>query len=93
MNMTSTSPPDASGQPDDSGRPYEPAHGAPHIPIEVPGSAWGKLGPFGFRRRWWVHGAWVTALVFTLANAVLLTVRIRVENAALGTLPGRLADA
>ncbi len=40
-----------------------------------------------------VHGAWVTALVFTLANAVLLTVRIRVENAALGTLPGRLADA
>jgi methyltransferase len=34
-----------------------------------------------------VHAAWVTALVFTLANAVLLTVRIRVENTALATLP------
>ncbi|GAA2471773.1 isoprenylcysteine carboxyl methyltransferase family protein [Terrabacter carboxydivorans] len=30
-----------------------------------------------------VHDAWVTALVFTVANAALLTVRIRVENAAL----------
>jgi methyltransferase len=30
-----------------------------------------------------VHTAWVTALVFTLANAVLLTVRIRVEESAL----------
>jgi methyltransferase len=30
-----------------------------------------------------VHAAWVTALVFTAANAVLLTVRLRVENAAL----------
>ncbi|HEU4513035.1 MAG TPA: isoprenylcysteine carboxyl methyltransferase family protein [Nocardioidaceae bacterium] len=30
-----------------------------------------------------VHTAWVTALVFTLANALLLTVRIRVEEAAL----------
>ncbi|GAB3874000.1 isoprenylcysteine carboxyl methyltransferase family protein [Terrabacter terrigena] len=30
-----------------------------------------------------VHSAWVTALVFTAANAVLLSVRIRVENAAL----------
>ena len=30
-----------------------------------------------------VHPAWVTALVFTVANAALLTVRIRVENAAL----------
>ena len=28
-----------------------------------------------------VHTAWVTALVFTVANAALLTVRIRVENA------------
>lgn len=34
-----------------------------------------------------VGGAWVTALVFTVLNAVLLTVRIRVENAALATLP------
>jgi methyltransferase len=30
-----------------------------------------------------VHTAWVTALVFTVLNAVLLTVRIRTENAAL----------
>lgn len=34
-----------------------------------------------------LHAAWITALVFTVANAVLLTVRIRVENAALATLP------
>ncbi len=40
-----------------------------------------------------VHGAWVSALVFTVANAALLVVRIRVENAALRTLPGRFADA
>ena len=31
-----------------------------------------------------VHTAWLTAAGFTLANAVLLAVRIRVENAALG---------
>jgi methyltransferase len=31
-----------------------------------------------------VHGAWLTALVFTVANAALLVVRIRVEEAALG---------
>ncbi|SHH10471.1 alkylresorcinol O-methyltransferase [Jatrophihabitans endophyticus] len=30
-----------------------------------------------------VHSVWVTALVFTAANAVLLSVRIRAENAAL----------
>lgn len=30
-----------------------------------------------------VHTAWVTALVFTVLNAALLTVRIRVENGAL----------
>ncbi len=34
-----------------------------------------------------VHAAWITALVFTVLNAGLLTVRIRVENAALATLP------
>ncbi len=33
-----------------------------------------------------VHAAWVTALVFTVANAVLLTVRLRVENAALASV-------
>ena len=31
-----------------------------------------------------VHGAWLTAVSFTLANAVLLRVRIAVENTALG---------
>jgi methyltransferase len=31
-----------------------------------------------------VHTAWLTATAFTLANALLLTVRMRVENAALG---------
>ncbi len=31
-----------------------------------------------------VHTAWLTAVGFTLANAMLLTVRIRAENAALG---------
>lgn len=33
-----------------------------------------------------VHSAWVTALVFTVANAFLLRVRIRTENAALAQL-------
>jgi methyltransferase len=33
-----------------------------------------------------VHTAWVTALVFTVANAGLLRVRIRAENAALTEL-------
>ena len=36
-----------------------------------------------------LHSAWVTALVFTLANAALLTVRIRTENVALATLPNQ----
>ena len=34
-----------------------------------------------------VHAAWVTATVFTLANAALLAVRLRVENTALSALP------
>ena len=34
-----------------------------------------------------VHSAWITALVFTLCNAVLLAVRIRVEDQALSALP------
>ncbi|MGZ5398552.1 MAG: isoprenylcysteine carboxyl methyltransferase family protein [Nocardioides sp.] len=38
-----------------------------------------------------VHGAWITALGFTLANAAVLTVRLRDENAALATLPARSA--
>lgn len=36
-----------------------------------------------------VHSAWVTAAVFTVANAFLLTVRIRTEDAALRELAGR----
>ena len=40
-----------------------------------------------------VHGSWVTAVVFTVANAAVLTVRIRVEDAALVTLPRRPVDA
>jgi methyltransferase len=31
-----------------------------------------------------VHTAWLTAVCFTVLNALLLTVRIKVENAALG---------
>jgi methyltransferase len=33
-----------------------------------------------------VHTAWLTAVVFTMLNAVLLTARINVENAALASL-------
>ena len=33
-----------------------------------------------------VHTAWITALVFTVLNAVLLRTRIKVENAALASL-------
>ena len=33
-----------------------------------------------------VHACWITAVVFTVLNAVLLTVRVRVENAALSSL-------
>jgi methyltransferase len=41
-----------------------------------------------------VHGCWITATAFTVLNAALLTVRLRVENAALASLPdSRLADA
>jgi methyltransferase len=34
-----------------------------------------------------VHSAWLTAIAFTVLNAALLTVRIRVENDALALLP------
>jgi methyltransferase len=33
-----------------------------------------------------VHGAWLTALVFSLGNGLLMVVRIRAEEAALGRL-------
>ena len=32
-----------------------------------------------------VHTAWVTAVLFTVLNAAMLTVRVRVENTALAT--------
>ena len=34
-----------------------------------------------------VHACWLTAVGFTLANAALLAVRLRAENAALASLP------
>jgi methyltransferase len=34
-----------------------------------------------------VHSAWITALLFSVANLALLRVRLRVENKALATLP------
>ena len=34
-----------------------------------------------------IHAAWVSAVVFTVLNAALLTVRLRVETAALRSLP------
>lgn len=43
-----------------------------------------------------VHAGWMTAVGFTLLNAALLTVRLRVENKALSAAPseaGRLAGA
>ncbi|MEQ8146118.1 isoprenylcysteine carboxylmethyltransferase family protein [Streptomyces sp. OP7] len=64
--------------------------------IVVPGARLVGRGPYRFLRHPnyvavvvegvalpLVHSAWITATLFTLANAVLLTVRIRCENAAL----------
>jgi methyltransferase len=36
-----------------------------------------------------VHGAWITAIIFTCANAILLVVRIRAEEEALGPVYAR----
>ncbi len=68
--------------------------------IVVPGMAPVTSGPYRFLRHPnyvavvvegvalpMVHGAWITAVVFTVANAALLRVRIRAEDAALATLP------
>ncbi len=38
-----------------------------------------------------VHGAWLTAIIFSAANGVLLRERLRVENGALGDLASRSA--
>ncbi|WP_328564087.1 isoprenylcysteine carboxyl methyltransferase family protein [Streptomyces coelicoflavus] len=64
--------------------------------IVVPGARLIGAGPYRFLRHPnyvavvveiaalpLVHSAWLTATAFTLANAALLTVRIRCENAAL----------
>ena len=60
MTITSTPPIDATDSDSDAPPP-------PSSP-----SAWGRLGSFGFRRRWWVLGAWVTILVtvFALVGAI-----------------------
>jgi methyltransferase len=67
--------------------------------IVVPGLPLVRSGPYRFLRHPnyvavvvegfalpLVHAAWVTAGVFTVANAALLTVRLRVENRALATV-------
>ena len=61
MNMTSTSPRDASSPETASSSP------SPDAPPVVANSAWAKLGRVGFRRRWWVLGTWVTVLVTVVA--------------------------
>lgn len=65
--------------------------------LVVPGDAPVTSGPYRFIRHPnyvaviaemvsvpLIHGAWITALVFSAANAALLTVRIKAEEAALG---------
>ncbi len=65
--------------------------------IFVPGDSPVTAGPYRFLRHPnylavvvellavpLIHGAWLTAVVFSVANAALLTVRIRAEEAALG---------
>jgi methyltransferase len=39
-----------------------------------------------------VHSAWVTAVVFSVCNAVLLAVRLRVESRALAALDGTAVE-
>ena len=68
--------------------------------IVIPGLAPVTTGPFRWLRHPnylavvtegialpMVHSAWITALTFTLLNALLLRTRIRVEDAALGRSP------
>jgi methyltransferase len=65
--------------------------------IVVPGEAPVEKGPYRFMRHPnylavvvemvaipLVYGCWITAVVFSVANAAMLRVRIRVEEAALG---------
>jgi methyltransferase len=64
------------GMPRVTGGPYRLVPHPNYVAVVVEGFALPLLG-----------GAWITAVVFTVANAVLLTVRIRVEDEALRTLP------
>lgn len=70
--------------------------------IVVPGLAPVRAGPYRWLRHPnylavvvegfalpLVHTAWITAAVFTIANAPLLAVRVRVENAALSAAVAR----
>ena len=68
------------GMPRVTGGPYRLVPHPNYVAVVVEGFALPLLG-----------GAWITAVVFTVANAALLTVRIRAENAALAGLP-RVAD-
>ncbi len=64
------------GLPRVTGGPYRWLNHPNYVAVVIEGIA---LPMVGF--------AWVTALVFTALNLPLLAVRLRVENAALGTLP------
>ena len=64
------------GMPRVTGGPYRWLRHPNYVAVVIEGIA---LPMVGF--------AWVTAIVFTVLNAWLLTVRLRVENAALATLP------
>lgn len=73
--------------------------------IVVPGLEPIRRGPFRFLRHPnylavvlegialpLIHTSWITALVFTVANAALLSVRIDVENRALDEAAGMTSD-
>ena len=64
------------GMPRVTGGPYRWLHHPNYVAVVIEGIA---LPMVGF--------AWVTAVVFTALNMPLLAVRLRVENAALETLP------
>lgn len=64
------------GLPPVTGGPYRFFSHPNYVAVVVEGAALPLL-----------HLSWITALVFTVANAALLTVRLRVEDAALATLP------
>ena len=68
--------------------------------IVIPGAPLVTMGPYRFMRHPnylavtieiaalpMIHGCWMTALLFSLANAVLLSVRIPIEERALGEAP------